>query len=94
MLWHWQNDPEGLPDDDHTRCLAAPGVRKLLYRGRQFELTTVVCPCVTRSAGVPVSGPHALLQMEHVATDVAHGLVARYWRSRPFDSLSHGGVAR
>jgi len=69
-------------------------VRKLLYRGRQFELTTVVCPRVTRSAGVPDSGPHALLQMEHVGTDVAHGLVARYWRSRPFDSLSHGGVAQ
>jgi hypothetical protein len=94
MLWHWQNDPEGLADDDHTRCIAAPGVRKLLYCGRQFEMTTVDCPRVPRLAKVPVSGSRALLQVEHVGTDRAHGLVMRYWRSQPFDSRSHGGVAQ
>jgi len=94
MLWHWQNDPEGIPDDDHTRCIAAPGVRKLLHHGRRFEMTTVVCPRVSRSSSVPVSGSRALLQMEHVSDGVARGLVARYWRSQPFDSRSHGGVAQ
>ncbi len=98
MFWHWQNDPEALPDDDHERCIAAPGVRQLLYRGRRFEMTTVVCPSVPRPASVPVSGSRALLQMEHVGTDVAHGgargLVARFWRSQPFDSRSHGGMAQ
>jgi hypothetical protein len=94
MFWHWENDPEGLPDDDHTRCIAAPGVRRLLFRGRRFEMTTVACPRVLRLAKVPVSGSRALLQLEHVGIDPAHGLVARYWRSQPFDSGAHGGVAQ
>ena len=94
MVWHWQNDPEGIPDDDHTRCIAAPGVRELRYRGRLFEMTTVVCPRVPKAASVPVSGSRALLQMEHVSDDVARSLVVRYWRSQPFDSRSHGGVAQ
>ena len=94
MLWHWQNDPEATPDDDHTRCIAAPGVRTLLYCGRRFELTTVVCSRVPKSAPVPVSGSRALLQMEHVSDDVERGLTARYWRSQPVDSRSHGGVAQ
>lgn len=94
MFWHWENDPEGLTDDDHTRCIAAPGVRRLLYRGRRFELTTVACPRVPRLARSPVSGYRARLQIEHVGTDAEHGLVARYWRSQPFDSRTHGGVAQ
>lgn len=94
MFWHWQNDPKELTDDDHTRCIAAPGVRELLYRGRLFEMTTVVCPRVSRSGRVPVSGSRALLQMEHVGDHVGHGLTARYWRSQPFDSRSLGGVAQ
>lgn len=94
MFWHWENDPEGLPDDGHTRCIAAPGVRKLLYRGRRFEMTTVVCPRVPRLARVPISGFRARLQLEHVGTDAEHPPVARYWRSQPFDSLTHGGVAQ
>ena len=94
MFWHWQNDPDGTPDDDHTRCIAAPGVRRLLYHGRRFEMTTVSCPSVPRLAKVPVSGSRALLQMEHVGDGTAQGLVARYWRSQPFDSRSHGGMAQ
>jgi hypothetical protein len=94
MLWHWQNDPTGLPDGDHTRCIAAPGIRQMLYRGRRFEMTTVVCPSVPRLARVPVSGSREFLQMEHVGSDAPHGLVLRYWRSQPFDSCSHGGMAQ
>jgi hypothetical protein len=94
MFWYWQNDPEGLADDDHTRCIAAPGVRELLYWGHRFEMTTVACSRVSAAAGEPVSGSHALLQMEHVGDDVAHGLVPRYWRSQPFVSPSPRGVAQ
>jgi len=94
MFWHWQNDPQGLPDDDHTRCIAAPGVRHLLYCGRLFEMTTVACSRVPPSASAPVFGRRTLLQMEHVSNDSAHGLVARYWRSQPFDGQSLGGVAQ
>lgn len=94
MLWHWQNDPEGRPDDDHKRCLTAPGVRELLYCGRRFELTTVVCSSIPRLARVPVSGSRALLQMERVGCDATQCPGARFWRSQPFDSRSHGGVAQ
>lgn len=94
MIWRWQNDPEARPDDDHRRCIAAPGVRELRYCGRLFEMTTVVCPRVPVPAVAPASGSGAHLQMEHVGNDPAHGLVARFWRSRPFDSRSPGGVAQ
>ena len=94
MLWHWRNDPRGLPDDDHARCIAAPGVRELLYRGRLFAMTTVACPRVPKSGTVPVSWSRALLQVEHVGDTAPRGLFARYWRSQPFDSRSLGGVAQ
>ena len=94
MLWRWQNDPAGLPDADHTRCIAAPGVRELRYCGRLFEMTTVACASVPTSARTPVSGFRALLQMEHVSDNSAQGLVARYWRSQPFDGQSPDGVAQ
>jgi len=29
-----------------------------------------------------------------VSDDAARSLVVRYWRSQPFDSRSHGGVAQ
>ena len=92
MLWHWQNDPEGLPDEDHSRCIAAPAVRELLYCGRLFEMTTAACPRVPTLAGAPVCGCRALLQMELVSDNSAQGLVARYWRSQPFDARSPGGA--
>jgi hypothetical protein len=94
MLWHWRNDPKGLPDDDHTRCIAAPGVRELIYRGRLFEMTTVAFPRTPGSGGAPVSGSRALLQIEHVGDTAPHAQFARYWRSRPFDGRSRGGVAQ
>jgi len=94
MFWRWQNDPEGRPDEEHSRCIAAPGVRELVYCGRLLEMTTVACSRVPTSARAPVCGSRALLQMEHVSNNVAHCLVARYWRSQPFDSQSLGGVAQ
>ena len=27
LKWVWENDPQELPDDDHARCIAAPGER-------------------------------------------------------------------
>lgn len=94
MLWHWQNDPDGRPDDDHTRCIAAPGVRELLHRGRLFEMTTVVCPRVPAAGRVSAYGSRALLQIEQVRSDAADELFARFWRSRPFDSQGLGGVTQ
>jgi hypothetical protein len=82
MLWHWRNDPARLPDDDHTRCLAAPGVRELVYHGQLFEMTTVFV------------GRRARLQMEHVGVSREQADVARYWRSQTYDGESVGGVAQ
>jgi hypothetical protein len=82
MLWHWRNDPARLPDDDHTRCMAAPGVRELVYRGQLFEMTTVF------------AGHRVRLQMEHVGVSWEAADVGRYWRSQPFDGKSLGGVAQ
>jgi hypothetical protein len=82
MLWHWRNDPARVPDDDHTRCMAAPGVRELVYKGQLFEMTTVFV------------GRRARLQMEHVGVTSEHAVGARYWRSQPFDGESIGGVAQ
>ena len=94
MFWHWQNDPEGLPDEDHARCITAPGVRKLRYGGRTFEMKTVACASVPASARVPATRSRAFLQMERVGSDPAPDLVVRYWRSQPFESQSLGGVAQ
>jgi hypothetical protein len=82
MLWHWRNDLARLPDDDHMRCMAAAGVRELVYRGQLFEMTTVFV------------GRRARLQMEHVGVSSEHAEVARYWRSQPFDGESPGGMAQ
>ena len=82
MLWHWRNDPARVPDDDHTRCMAAPGVRELVYRGQLFEMTTVFV------------GRRARLQMEHVGVSWDDADLARYWRSRPYDGSSLGGMAQ
>jgi hypothetical protein len=82
MLWHWRNDPARVPDDDHTRCMAAPGVRELVYRGQLFEMTIVFV------------GRRARLQMEHVGVTREHAAAARYWRSQQFDGESPGGVAQ
>ena len=65
MLWHWRNDPAGLPDDDHTRCMAAPGVRELVYHGQLFEMTTVLV------------GRRARLQLEHVGVSWEAAEIAR-----------------
>lgn len=94
MFWSWQNDPEGLPDDDHARCITATGVRKLDYRGRTFEMTTVACVRQAASSRGPGTDSRELLQMECISNDPAHDLIARYWRSQRFDSRSLGGVAQ
>jgi len=36
VLWHRRNDPARLLDDDHKRCLAAPGERELVHKGQPF----------------------------------------------------------
>ena len=41
LEWVWHNDPEGLPDSDHARCIAATGERSLVYGAHLFKLTTV-----------------------------------------------------
>ena len=43
LEWVWENDPEELPDDDHTRCIAAPGERFLACGAQLFTLTTRPC---------------------------------------------------
>jgi hypothetical protein len=86
MQWQWRNDPDGLPDDDHARCIAAPGMRLLVYGTHLFKLTTLAGSHIHEPAGACVSRPRSALQMEYAGFGWANGSIARTWRSKPFDS--------
>ena len=43
MEWRWTDDPLGEPDEEHARCIAAPGTRILEYCSHTFVLTTHAC---------------------------------------------------
>ena len=92
--WVWENDLEELPDDDHERCIAAPGKRLLTCGGQLFELTTRSnagrsAPC---SACSPTS--HSTLRMEYLGLDWPRGLAQQFWGGERFDNGPEGATAR
>ena len=94
LQWVWENDPKGLPDHDHARCIAAPGERFLACDGQRFALTTRPCTYLSGSHGGRSAMAFATLQMEYLGRDWARGLAQRSWGSDPFDVGPLGGAAQ
>jgi hypothetical protein len=92
--WVWANDPERLPDDDHARCIAAPGERILARGAHPFALTTRACLHLSDSHAGCSTASFATLQMEYRGRDWARGLAQKSWGSERFDSGSLGGEAQ
>ncbi len=91
--WVWENDPKGLPDTDHARCIAARDERFLACGGQLFVLTTRHCTrgSVADGARGPAS---STLQMEYLGLDWSRGVAQQYWGGDPFDSGPRGGEAQ
>ncbi|HEX5642094.1 MAG TPA: hypothetical protein VFZ86_07095 [Thermoleophilia bacterium] len=83
LTWVWENDPHDLPDDDHARCIAAPGERFVACGGQLFALTTR--PHARRSASRRAAS-FSTLQMEYLGLDWPRGLAQQYWGCEPFPS--------
>ncbi len=91
LQWVWENDPEGLPDDDHARCIAAPGERFLACDGQLFKLMTRPCTYLSGSHGGRSTTTFATLQMEYLGRNWARGLAQKSWGSEPFVVGPFGG---
>jgi hypothetical protein len=94
LEWVWANDPEELPDDDHARCIAAPGERILACGTQSFALTTRRCLYLSESHAGRTAPSFSTLQMAYRGHDWARGLAQESWGSDRFDSGSHGGEAQ
>jgi hypothetical protein len=94
LEWVWENDPQGLPDDDHARCIAARGERFVAYGGQLFALTTRPCTRLSASRGGHSTARFSTLQMEYLGLDWARGLVQQSWGCDPFESRPLGGEAQ
>jgi hypothetical protein len=94
LEWLWQNDPERLPDDDHARCIAAPGERVLVRLEQVFKLTTRPCSYLAASNGARSTVSFSTLRLEYAGSDWTRGLVTKVWSSDPFDSGPFGSEAQ
>jgi hypothetical protein len=94
LEWVWHNDPEGLPDSDHARCIAATGERSLVYGAHLFKLTTVpsISPTAPDSRGKAMS--FSTLRLTYAGIGWAQGSATGFWSSDPFDNARHGRDAR
>lgn len=92
--WVWENDPEGLPDDGHARCIAAPGERMLVYGAQPFVLTTRPCLHLSESDDARTAASFATLHLEYHGLDWPRGLAQKSWGSERFDSGSRGDRAQ
>jgi hypothetical protein len=94
LRWVWANDPEELPDDDHARCIAAPGERVLARGSHLFTLTTRPCLHLSESHARRATGAFSTLQIEYRGVAWARGIAQQSWGSDRFDSWSRGGEAQ
>jgi hypothetical protein len=94
VQWVWANDPEHLPDDDHARCIAAPGERVLALGPHLFTLTTRPSVFLFGTHGEYGSVSFSTLQMEYRGLDWARGLAQASWGSDRFHDGSLGGAAQ
>jgi hypothetical protein len=92
--WVWANDPDDLPDDDHARCIAAPGERVLARGAQLFTLTTRPCLHLSDSHAGCAGGAFSTLHIEYRGVDWARGLAQQSWGSDRFDDGSRGGEAQ
>ena len=94
LEWVWENDPKELPDDDHARCIAAPGERFLACGRQLFALTTRRCTNLSEAHRGPGEVCYSTLQIEYLGLDWARGLAQKSWGSDPFAVGPLGGEAR
>jgi hypothetical protein len=94
LAWVWENDPEELPDDDHARCIAAPGERFVACDGQLFALTTRPCSRLSAPGSGRGAAAFSTLQMEYLGLDWARGLAQQFWGGDPFDSGPLAGEAQ
>ncbi len=94
LEWVWENDPKRLPDDDHARCIAAPGERILACGAQRFTLTTRPCTHLSESSRGRSAVSFSTLQMEYLGRDWARGLAQKSWGGDPFASGPLGGEAQ
>jgi hypothetical protein len=97
MEWQWTNDPLAEPDEDHARCIAAPGARVLEYCGHSFVLTTHACApgTVLDDGRTPLSCWRLHLDCTELGCAWSSGATSLAWRSMPFISASvHSATAR
>jgi len=94
LEWVWENDPKELPDDDHARCIAAPGERFLACGGQLFALTTRPCTSLSASGSGRAAASFSTLQMEYLGLDWARGLAQQCWGGDPFVSGPPDGEAQ
>jgi len=92
--WVWRNDPEGRPDLDHARCIAASGERVLGYGPELFKLTTEPCSYLSESDAARSTHSFSKLRLEYTGSGWARGHQVGSWGSPPFDSGPFGDDAR
>jgi hypothetical protein len=94
LEWVWENDPKELPDDDHARCIAAPGERFLAWGGQLFAMTTRPTTYLSQSGAGRSATAFSTLQMEYLGLDWPRGLAQQYWGGERFDSGPLGDEAQ
>jgi hypothetical protein len=92
--WVWRNDPEQRPDPDHSRCIAATGVRVVDYGPQLFRLTTEPCSYLSESDAAHSSLSFSKLRLEYAGFGWERGRQIGSWGSQPFDAGPFGDDAR
>jgi hypothetical protein len=94
MEWCWTNDPLDDADEDHARCIAAPGTRILEYCSHSFVLTTHACApgTVLDDGRTPLSCWRLHLDCTELGCAWSSGATSLSWRSVPFISTSASSV--
>jgi hypothetical protein len=90
MDWRWTNDQLDAPDEDHARCIAAPGARTLECCGHEFVLTTHRCApgTVLDDGRTPLSCWRLHLDCTELGCAWSSSATSLTWRSVPFISPS------
>jgi hypothetical protein len=92
--WIWRSDQEGLPDSDHSRCIAATGERSLVCGPHLFKLTTrpSIGPTTRDADGTIVK--LSTLRLTYAGVGWEHGRATGFWSSEAFDSALRGRPAQ
>ena len=90
MDWRWTNDPLDASDEDHARCISAPGRRILELCGHSFVLTTHECAAgtVLDDGRTPILCWRLHLDCAEFGCAWSSSAASLSWRSAPFISAS------